>query len=346
MNTHPPAGHPGPTPERFFNVINGHQQGAALKAAVELDFFTAIGEGHNTVEKLAARCKVATRGARILADHLTVLGFLVKEGKTYRLAEDSSLFLDKNSPAYIGACVEFLLAPAMKENFNHLTDRIRVGGAPRDDQSMLEPNHEVWVRFARGMAGLMTLPAQSLARHVLSSVPEGNKRPLKVLDIAAGHGIYGIAVAQQNPNAQIVGLDWPNVLEVAKEHAAKFGVAGRYSTIKGDAFKVSLGEGYDLVLIPNFLHHVDAETNVGLLRKIHAALKPGGRAVALEFAPNDDRVSPPASAAFALVMLAGTPGGDAYTVSEIKQMFADAGFKNTQWADVSMSMQRAISGEK
>ncbi len=107
--------------------------------------------------------------------------------------------------------------------------------------------------------------------------------PLKVLDIAAGHGMFGITIAQRNPEAEIVALDWAAVLEVANENAVKAGVDARYSTIAGSAFNVDYGDGYDLVLITNFLHHFDPPTNETFLRRVHAALKPGGKAITLEF---------------------------------------------------------------
>ncbi len=137
-----------------------------------------------------------------------------------------------------------------------------------------------------------------------------------MLDIAAGHGLFGINIARHNPQAEIVALDWASVLEVAKENARKSGVESRYSTIPGSAFEVEFGEGYDLVLLTNFLHHFDPPTCEGLLRKVHAALAPGGRAVTLEFVPNDDRVTPPEAATFSMIMLGSTPHGDAYTFAE------------------------------
>jgi ubiquinone/menaquinone biosynthesis C-methylase UbiE len=343
------APHPGsveparPNPGRIFSTINSFQNGAAIKAAVELDFFTAIAEGHNTAAQLAQRCQVAARGARILGDHLTILGFLTKSHGVYGLANDAALFLNRNSPAYMGAAVEFLLTPALMANFTDLADRVRRGGAPIEGNGMLAPDNEVWVRFARGMAGLMSMPAQSLARHVLGRVPQG---PMKILDIAAGHGMFGIAFAQQHPDAQVVGLDWANVLAVAQENARKFGVADRYTLLPGDALTADFGGDYDVVLLPNFLHHFDASTDVSLLQKVHAALKPGGQVAIVEFAPNDDRISPPPSAVFALTMLAGTPSGDAYTVSEIEKMLADASFQNAQWSDLPESIQRVITAQR
>ena len=144
---------------------------------------------------------------------------------------------------------------------------------------------------------------------------------MRVLDIAAGHGLFGIEVARQNPNAHIVALDWPMVLEVATENAAKAGVSSRYELLPGSAFDVDYGGPYDVVLLTNFLHHFDAGTNTGLLRKIYDACAPGAVVATLEFVPNDDRVSPPPAAAFSLVMLASTATGDAYTFRELEEMY-------------------------
>ena len=151
---------------------------------------------------------------------------------------------------------------------------------------------------------------------------------IKVLDIAAGHGLFGITIAQRNPLAQIVAVDWTPVLAVAEEHARSAQVQDRYRTLPGDAFKVDFGTGYDVALVTNFLHHFDQPTCTTVLRKVHAALKPGGRVVVLEFVPNPDRVSPPIPARFSLSMLAGTPSGDAYTFAELRAQLESAGFSN------------------
>ena len=79
----------------------------------------------------------------------------------------------------------------------------------------------------------------------------------KVLDIAAGHGMYGVTIAKQNPNAEIFAVDWPQVLQVAEENANAAGVAARYHKIPGSAFEVDFGNDYDLVLLTGFLHHFD-----------------------------------------------------------------------------------------
>ncbi len=192
------------------------------------------------------------------------------------------------------------------------------------------------------MAPLMILPAQMVAE-LLRFEPNGKTR---VLDIAAGHGLFGITLAQRNPNLEITALDWPRVLEVAKQNAGTAGLGGHYHTLPGDAFQVDFGTGYDAVLLTNFLHHFDIPTCENLLRKVAASLKPGGRVATLEFVLNEDRISPPGAADFPLIMLAGTPQGDAYTFAEYESMFANAGFKRSELHDLSPSFQRLVVSYK
>jgi 2-polyprenyl-3-methyl-5-hydroxy-6-metoxy-1,4-benzoquinol methylase len=151
---------------------------------------------------------------------------------------------------------------------------------------------------------------------------------LRVLDIAAGHGLFGITIAERNPAAEIVAVDWPSVLAAAVENAAGARVSERYRTIPGNAFTVDFGHGYGVALVTNFLHHFDEPACTAFLRKVNQALAPGGRVAVLEFVPNPDRVSPPVPARFALTMLAETPGGDAYTFDELRRQLEDAGFNN------------------
>ena len=330
-----------PSPVLFFDTVNAYQRSAAIKAAIELDIFTAIGEDHHTPEALAVRCRTSERGTRILCDYLSVIGFLTKTSEGYNLSPDSAVFLDRRSPAYMGGAIEFLLSPMLTRGFDHLSEAVRQGGTVLPDEGTVAPEHPVWVHFARAMAPMMSMPAQLMSKLI---GPE--ERKIKVLDIAAGHGMYGINVALDNPNAEIVALDWPNVLEVARENARHAGVEDRYSTIAGSAFDVDFGEGYDLVLLTNFLHHFSTETCELLLRKVYHALKKDGRAVTVEFVPNEDRISPPPSAMFSLIMLGSTPQGDAYTFPEFEKMFSRAGFSRSEFHQLPPTPQQVIISYK
>ncbi len=330
------------TPELFWDTIWAFQRTAAMKAAIELEIFTTVSKGNTTAETIAKTSGAVERGVRILCDSLTVMGFLNKNGADYALTDVSAAFLDKGAPAYLGGTIDFILSPQQKRGYDGLTQAVRLGGSPTTGDDSLDPESPMWVTFARGMLPMMMPNAQLMAEHVDADAD----RKLKVLDIAAGHGIFGISFARKFHNAEIYALDWANVLAVATENAEKFGVSDRYHLIPGSAFDADIGTGYDLVLLTNFLHHFDVATCENLLRKINGSLAEGGKVLTLEFVPNDDRVSPPAEAMFSLVMLAGTPAGDAYTFAELKQMFENAGFAHNEHIPLPPTPQHLIISSK
>ena len=321
-----------------FDALTSYQRTAALKAAIELDVFSAVGAGATTPDALAARTGASARGLRALCSRLVADGFLAWDGTGYGLAPASAMFLDRGSAAYFGSAVTFITSPTIVEGFNRLTEAVRRGGSALGDEATTAPDHPVWVEFARAMAPLArvtgTLVANLLEAH--------RGAAWKVLDVAAGHGMFGITLLEANPNAKVVALDWRNVLAVAHDNAAKAGVVMRYELRPGSAFEVEWGVGYDLVLLPNFLHHFDEDGCRDVLRRAHAALAPGGRVVIVEFVPNEDRVSPPEAAGFALTMLAGTPGGDAYTFAEYAAMLRATGFRDAMLHELAPSPNRVV----
>lgn len=336
------AGEPS-APIKFFEAMRAYQLTAALKAAIELDLFTTIGAGRGTILDIAEYVRASQRGVRILCDFLTITGFLVKTFKEtephYVLTADSAMFLSKSSPAYVGVATAFLGSDFVTEQFRDLVAVVRAGGPVRKEPE-IDRDLPMWTDFARSMAPIAYPVAERVEKLVRTS------KPIKVLDIAAGHGMFGLLIAQNNPKAQIVALDWPSVLAVARENAERFGVADRYSLRPGDALKVALGGPYELVLATNLLHHWDPATIRLFLKKAHDSLASGGRVVVVEFAPNDDRVTPAPAAAFALTMLANTPAGDAYTVNEHFEMLTQAGFTQVSSHALLPTPQTAIIGVK
>ena len=319
-----------PSPELFLNAVMAYRDSAAVKGAVELDLFTALAQGVNTAEDLAGHCRADKRGMRILCDYLCVMGLLEKSGSNYSLTQDSAVFLDRNSPAYMGNIVNFLLDPFFIRDIGDVARAVRKGGVATSAAGSDVPGHPMWVTFAKSMTGLNSMPAGLLADLVcagLAGTDAGEQ--VKVLDIAAGSGIFGITLAQKHPQAEIIAVDWPNVLEVAQENAENAGLSQRYKTIPGSAFEVDTGTGYRVILLCNFLHHFDAVTCSEFLARMKDALAAGGRVYALEFVPNEDRISPPFVAGFDLHMLRQTPAGDTYTAAEYGEIFAAAGLEVT-----------------
>ena len=302
-----------PTPERFFNAINAYELTEAMKAAIEVELFTAIAEGNTAAATIAKRCDAAERGVRILCDFLTIHGFLTKEGTEYALAPDAALFLDRHSRAYLGTAMEFLLTRRVREGHARLAEAVRRGGTALGEGTLERENPD-WVKFAEAMMPLMHGPSEIMA----AELRKGGEAH-KVLDIAASH-----------------------VLEVAMKNAQAMGVVDRYPLLPGSAFETDFGGDYDLVLIPNFLHHFDPPTCTTFMRKVYAALKPGGRAAIAELVPNPDRVTPPTAAAFSMMMLATTPTGDAYTFAELESISKNAGFVRVELAPPEIGLDRLV----
>ena len=310
------------SPALLVDTMFAFRKTAAIKAAIELDLFTKFGGESRTARALASELGCAERGVRILCDFLVISGFLTKSGENYTLTPSSQVFLDRHSPAYMGAAIDFL---ASTQIVSLLLDDpaayVRNGGSV--GLANVAPDNPIWVKFARAMGAFTGASAKAVALDVAT----WSKLPSKVLDIAAGPGAFGIEIAKVAPSASVVAIDWKPVLAVTEENATDAGVAERFTFRPGSAFEIDWGNGYDLILLPNFLHHFDRDGCIALLKKARASLVPEGRVAVVEFIPNEDRVSPEFPAAFAMVMLATTPSGDAYTERELADIAKSAGFR-------------------
>jgi hypothetical protein len=304
-----------------YKTALAYQTTAALVAAVKLDIFSLVGAGSNTIDLLSSVTGASVRGLRILCDYLTVIDLLNKKDSIYDLTPQAKRYLDSSSSAAVSSSIDFFAAPEMISLLlNDPVSYVRQGGAV--GLGNLSPDDPIWVRFAKAVVPFAAPAAKRVAVYV-SALKE---RPRTILDIAAGHGLYGIEVARVCEDATVTAVDWDSVLSVARANAAKVGLDHRYITIPGSAFDVEWGRGFDLILVPNFLHHFSRDECITLLRKTRDSLSPKGQALIVEFVPNEDRVSPPLQAMFAFWMLASTPSGDAYTFNDLESMAFDAGF--------------------
>jgi SAM-dependent methyltransferase len=326
------------SPDLFLDAVLGYQKTAAIKAALALNLFTAISQRSGNVDQVATQTGSSARGVRILCDYLTVQGFLEKHRDQYRLTPATEVFLTKTSPACMGSIIDFLASPEMISLWlDDPVSYVRNGGSA--GLGNLAPDNPVWVKFANAMVPLVAPAAQAIAGEVSDwAVP-----PRRVLDIAAGHGMFGIMVAQAIPQAEVTAIDWQAVLAVAEKNAVGAGIAERYRTVPGSAFEADWGNDFDLVLLTNFLHHFDQETCIGLLTKARKSLTPNGRVLAVELVPNEDRVSPPFPAMFSFMMLGSTPRGDAYTARQFEAMGHAAGFQVTAVKALAPSPMSLVS---
>lgn len=322
-----------PSPMLIFETLQAHQRTSALRAGIDLKLFTAIDKGAHTPEALAAGCKASVKGVRVLCDFLTIMGFLTKNEAGYALTPDSQMFLVEGSPAYLGGMTTFLFHPFMEKGMTNVLEAVRNGGTVLPNEGSVSDDNPVWVDFARGMAPLTRPSAETVAQLLAAT------GPVKVLDIAAGHGMYGLTFAQQNPLAEVYALDWKPVLAVALENAVQMGLAKRWHALEGSAFTTDYGTGFDVALVTNFIHHFDAPTNTSLAEKVRAALKSGGKMAIVEMAVNEDRITPPAAGQFAMTMLTTTAKGDAYSRNEIESICRSGGFREVTHHTVPGTLQ-------
>jgi ubiquinone/menaquinone biosynthesis C-methylase UbiE len=303
-----------------YEAALGYQKTAALTAAVKLDIVTSIGGGALTSEVLAEKTATSPRGMRILCDLLTVMGLLRKEDGAYSVTEPAKRYLDPSSPAWMGGSIDFYGSPEiLRLVLDDPVSYVRHGGSA--GLAHLAPDHPVWLRFAKAMSPTARLAAKRVAVYLAAP-----RAPATVLDVAAGHGFYGIELARAFPEAVVTAVDWPSVLELASANATDAGVGERFRRIAGNAFEVDWGGGFDLVILANFLHHFSPDACATILRKVKSSLSPQGRACAVDFVPDEDRAGAPTHAMFAFLMLATTPGGDAWTLSDLDEMAKAAGF--------------------
>lgn len=315
------------SPQQVVGLLQGFMGSAALRAALDLEVFTHIAHGTDTAAKLAETKKVPERAMRILCDALVAFGALGKSDGRYTLPPASQAMLVKGSPTYFGAMAGIMGNPLMWNEVGRLGDIVRAGHSLLE-QGAEAAEHPFWEEFSRRSKQMATMAGPAVAE-LAASLFAGNE-PARILDIAAGSGMYGFSALKRFPSARLVSVDWPNVLKLAEPTARQMGLEERVEFRPGDIFKDALGSGYDLVLAVNIYHHFGIEQNTELSRRLYEATAPGGRLILVDAVPDENRENERFALVFALTMLVWTREGDTYTLSEYKKMLEPAGYKNIE----------------
>jgi ubiquinone/menaquinone biosynthesis C-methylase UbiE len=177
----------------------------------------------------------------------------------------------------------------------------------------------------------MSYPAaQKLADHLKLAK---SKEQVRAIDLAAGSGIWGIAMVQKSPKVRVTAVDWAGMIPTTKRITAKFGVGDRFEFIEGDLAEADFGSGYDVATLGHILHSEGEQRGRQLLRKVFRALKPGGIIAIAEWLVNDNRTEPLHALMFAVQMLVNTENGSTFSFNEIKKWLQDAGFKDVRKLD-------------
>jgi len=316
------------TPDRIMQFAWGYAPTLVIEAAVRHGIFDLLDKRPMTAPQIAARTGTSPRGINAVADVLVSLQLLARKNGRLSLTPESAAFLVSSKPSYYGmlfAHISRQLMPAWLQ----LTDIVRTGRPAAKVNR--KQGAAFFANFVESLFPLSFPAASALGRHLGLGKASA---PFSVLDIGAGSGVWGIAIALQSPQARIHAVDWPQVLKVTRRVARKHGVAARLSTAAGDFFAADFGSGHRLATIGHILHSEGRARSQRLLQKTFDALAPGGTVAIQEFMPNADRSGPPNALIFAVNMLVNTDEGDTYTFAEMSHWLRRAGFKNPRLLDV------------
>jgi len=327
-----------PIPDQIYELVAGGWRAHILKAAIQLDIFTAIASGLGTVETIAAAKNWAIRPTRVLLDSLCPLGFLTKKRGEYFLTPTSGAFLVSNSETYAGGSLRYFLAC---NTWQQLLEAVRTGQQKVPDACSSEFN-AFWVQDATMEAMRTSRIAESLEMWRTVGIDPDAKWKGKVLDLASGCGIKSFVLAQHNHNAAITCVDWAGVLEVAKRLAEKWNILKQVSFWAGDVTTMDYGDSeFDAVLLGQITYHLSIDQNKSVLKKAYHALNQGGLVVI--HAPTVDEERCNSEALILAVMLFALFGekGDFYTFSEYKAMLEEVGF-----SEITKHSESLISARK
>jgi SAM-dependent methyltransferase len=323
-----------PARDPLDEIATGYQASQILFTANRLGLFRALGRARMTPEQLAAALHTSTRGVRILGDALVALGLLHRDPRGFRNSELTVEHLLPDSP---GPRADLLLHGAkLYERWGRLYDAVKTGEPVPDER--LDPRLLGGEReFARAMADTGRRSAAATA----DLLELGEAR--RLLDVGGGPGMYALEFARRWPELEIVVIDRPEALEVARHQISAVDLSGRIATLPGDIFETDLDGPYDVVFVSNVVHIYSAEDNRRLVRRCAQALAAGGRLVLKDFFLSDDRQSPPGGVLFAVNMLVSTAAGDCYTVAETRSWLDAAGLQLEQVLDVASKSRLLIA---
>lgn len=301
----------------------GYVPPLVLEAAINHRVFDVLDSGPKDLQQLHEATGASRRGLTAILDVLVGLEFLAKDERgLYSLSPESAAFLVSTKPSFQGGILRHTSQHLMPK-WLHLNDIVSTG-KPAAAVNQQTEGSDFFQNFVSDIFPMSYPAAQVLAGHLnLAALANPS-----ALDLAAGSGVWGIALAQSAPNLRVTAVDWPDVLPVTRKTAEKFGLADRFSFIAGDLLKADFGSQHTVATLGHILHSEGEQRSRALLAKTFKALAPGGTIAIAEFLVDSDRKGPVGSLFFAVNMLVNTDEGNTYSFEEISAWLREAGFEN------------------
>lgn len=320
---------PQVTPDRLMQFAWGYAPPMMINAAVQHGIFDQLDGGSKTAQELADTAGVPLRGVRAVANALVGIDLLAKDADgRYSLTPESATFLVRGKPAFLGRLIVHTTVQILPR-WTKLAETVE-NGKPVGGVNNQEGGAEFFQQFVEDLFPLSYPAAQALAAEL--KIAEAAS-PVSVLDLAAGSGVWSIALAQASPKVSVTAVDWPIVLEVTQRMAARFGVAGQYAFVAGDLGLADFGSGHNVATLGHILHSEGEARSRELLKKTFDALAPGGTIAIQEFLVDEQRAKNTMGLIFAVNMLVATDDGDTYSFEEIARWLKETGFVNVRQLD-------------
>ena len=314
------------TPERIMQFAWGYVPPLVLEAAVRHRVFDVLDGGPKTLAQVQKETGASERGLAAVMHALVGMNFLAKDKQgLFSLMPESSTFLVSTKPGFQGGLLRHG-SEQLIPKWLHL-NKIVETGRPATSVNLEEAGGDFFQQFVVDIFPLSYPAAQTLSRHLNADAV------VRVLDLAAGSGVWSIALAQGSEKATVTVVDWPEVIPVTRKTVGKFGLAERYSFIPGDLLQVDFGSGHTVATLGHILHSEGRDRSRELLKKTFQAIAPGGTIAIAEFLVNADRTGPLNGLFFAVNMLVNTDTGDTYSFEEISSWLKEAGFVNPRTLD-------------
>jgi (2Fe-2S) ferredoxin/predicted O-methyltransferase YrrM len=306
----------GTLPDRLDQMIRGYMPSRCLLTALELDIFTAVGDGASA-DQVAEKIHANARAAGILLNALVALGLLSKSGDNYRNTPESARFFVQGSGD--NHRNGLLHIANIWHRWSTLTEAVRRGARIPIDRDRAP-------EWTRSFIAAMQRNARERAPLVVKAL--GTTGVRRILDLGGGSGAYCIAFAKACPDAHCDLLDVPEVVPLTAEYVSNAGVASQVSLRAGDMLRDDFGSGYDLILLNAICHMFSEEQNRNIFRRARRALAPNGRLAVQDFILNADKTGPQHAALFSLNMLVSTDAGASYSEPEYTGWMKNAGFSD------------------
>ncbi len=314
------------TPERLQQFGFAYAPPLIISAAVNNKVFDTLQSGPKTVEQIKKETGASARGLRSIMDALVGLELLKKDRQArYSLTPESEAFLTSEKPGTLAGFFGSIL-PVTISRWVQLTEIVREG-RPAVAVNQETDGTEFFSQLVETIIPMSYAGAQKLADHLKVAKA---KEEARAIDLAAGSGIWGIALTQRSPRMRVTAVDWAGMIPTTKRITQKFGVRDRFDFIEGDLLKANFGSGYDIATLGHILHSEGEKRSRQLLKKAFRALKSGGTIAIAEWLVNDDRTKPLPSLMFSVQMLVNTETGDTFSFNQIKDWLKEAGFEKVR----------------